>query len=197
MLESKINKISIFNKELSYIKNTRFLDNVKIIIELLPDYFFEIPASSTGKYHPKFALGNGGLVRHTKAAVTIAYNLLNNKTVNKFTDDEKDLIVIALLLHDSFKSGFPQEKYSRADHPLLVVNFLKENRGLLNFENQEFEYLCDCIASHMGEFNKDYRGNIILSLPKTKEQRFVHMCDDLASKKFLNISFDENNNITE
>lgn len=197
MIENKIDKVSVFNKELSYIKNDRFLNNIKTIIKMLPDYFFEIPASSTGKYHPKFALGNGGLVRHTKAAVTIAHNLLNNKTVNKFTDDEKDLIIMALLLHDSFKSGYPQEKYSRADHPLLVVNFLKDNKDTLNFEEYEFEYLCGCIVSHMGEFNKDYQGNVILPLPKTKEQRFVHMCDDLASKKFLNMNFDENNNITE
>ena len=112
MIESKLDKISVFNKELAYIKNERFLDNTKTIINMLPDYFFEIPASSTGKYHPKFALGIGGLVRHTKVAVTIAYNLLNNKSINNFTNDEKDLIVIALLLHDSFKSGFPQEKYS-------------------------------------------------------------------------------------
>ena len=47
----------------------------------------------------------------------------------------------------------------------------------------------------MGEFNKDYKGNVILPLPKTKEQRFVHMCDDLTSKKFLDIKFDENNNV--
>jgi len=195
MIESKLDKISVFNKELTYIKNERFLDNIKTIINMLPDYFFEIPASSTGKYHPKFALGIGGLVRHTKVAVTIAYNLLNNKSINNFTNDEKDLIVIALLLHDSFKSGFPQEKYSRADHPLLVVNFLRENKGKLNFEDSEFKYLCDSIASHMGEFNKDYKGNVILPLPKTKEQRFVHMCDDLTSKKFLDIKFDENNNV--
>ena len=48
------------------------------LIELLPNYFFEVPASSTGKYHPEFALGDGGLIRHTKVAVRIAYELLNN-----------------------------------------------------------------------------------------------------------------------
>ena len=195
MTESKINKIKVFNNELTYIKNERFLNNVKYLINLLPDYFFEIPASSTGKYHPSFALGNGGLIRHTKAAVTIAYYLLNNKSTNNFTNDEKDLIIIALLLHDSFKSGYPQEKYSRADHPLVVVNFLREHKENLSFSAEEFKYLCDSIASHMGEFNTDYKGNVILPLPKTKEQRFVHMCDDLASKKFLNIKFDENNNV--
>ena len=64
-----MNKVEIFNKEYTYIKNKKYIDNLKIMIELLPDYFFNVPASSTGKYHPEFSLGDGGLVRHTKFAV--------------------------------------------------------------------------------------------------------------------------------
>ena len=191
------NKIDIFSRELSYIKSERFLNNVKTIIELLPDYFFEIPASSTGKYDRKFSLGNGGLIRHTKVAVTIAHTLLENNSVSNFTNDEKDLIIIALLIHDSFKSGYPKEKYTRIDHPLLVVNFLRDNKDKLDFTDNEFKYLCDAISSHMGEFNKDYKGNTVLPLPNNKYQKFVHMCDFLASKKFLDIRFDEENNIVD
>ena len=66
-------KEEVFKKELTYIKNNRYKENIKVLINLLPDYFFEIPASSTGKYHPYYATGKGGLVRHTKAAVRIAY----------------------------------------------------------------------------------------------------------------------------
>ena len=74
-------KTEVFKKELSYIKNHKFLNDIKVIISLLPDYFFEVPASSTGKYHPSFSLGDGGLVRHTKVAVRIAVELLNNNSV--------------------------------------------------------------------------------------------------------------------
>ena len=59
------------------------------LIDSLPDYFFEVAAASTGKYHPKYAQGEGGLVRHTKAAVKIAYELLADPAIgNKYTDDE-------------------------------------------------------------------------------------------------------------
>ena len=34
----------VFNKEISYIKNERYRENAKRIVELLPDYFFEVPA---------------------------------------------------------------------------------------------------------------------------------------------------------
>ena len=47
----------------------------------------------------------------------------------------------------------------------------------------------------MGQWNVDYNGNEVLPKPHNKYQRFVHMCDFLASKKFLEVEFDENNNI--
>ena len=64
-----------FIKELEYIKNDDIRGFAKLALENLPDYFFDVAASSTGKYHPTYALGNGGLVRHTKAAVRIAFEL--------------------------------------------------------------------------------------------------------------------------
>ncbi|MBE6153166.1 MAG: hypothetical protein E7166_02915 [Firmicutes bacterium] len=191
MIET-IDKIKTFNTELGYIKNNKYIENTKIILSMIPDYFFKIPASSTGKYHPSFSLGEGGLVRHTKVAVKIGYTLLQSKTTNNFTDNEKDLIIISLILHDSFKSGVIEEKYCRVDHPLIVTNFLKENKDKFTFSDQELNYICECINTHMGEFNTDYRGNVVLPLPQTKHQRFVHMCDLLSSKKFLNINFNGN-----
>ena len=71
-------KHEVFRKELDYIKDDRIRSSCEIILDMLPDYFYEIPASSTGKYHPDFSLGDGGLVRHVKVAVRIAKELLDN-----------------------------------------------------------------------------------------------------------------------
>jgi hypothetical protein len=49
----------------------------------------------------------------------------------------------------------------------------------------------------MGPWIEDYNGNVVLEKPKTKYQNFVHMCDFLASKKFLLVSFNENNEIED
>ncbi len=67
----------MFQEEINYIQNSNIRRSLEIMIEKLPDYFFEVEASSTGKYHPSYALGMGGLLRHTKAAVRIAYELLS------------------------------------------------------------------------------------------------------------------------
>lgn len=189
-------KIEVFKTEINYVKDEERRKDLKILIKLLPDYFFEIPAASTGKYHPDFAQGEGGLVRHTKVAVRIANELLNNNTVGaKFTDKDKDLIIMALTLHDGVKSGMEHSKYTKFDHPLLVSKLIMENKDKLSLEIDDVRKMCSMIESHMGEWTYDsYQQKEVLPKPRTAEQRFVHMCDFLASRKFLNVKF-ENGNI--
>jgi hypothetical protein len=180
-------------REVSYIRNPKYRENANRLIELLPDYFFEVPASSTGKYHPSYTLGDGGLVRHVKAAVRIGHELLENPiTGGKFTNDEKDLIILALILHDGLKSGLVKQKYTQVDHPLLVSNYIKDNKDKLSLTDNEILALTNMIESHMGIWNKDYNGNEVLPIPVNKYQKFVHMCDYLASRKFLEVPFENN-----
>ena len=192
-------KTNYFKKEINYIKDKDLKKDLKTLINLLPDYFFEIPASSTGKYHPKFALGKEGLVRHTKVAVRLAYELLNNNTVgSKFTDCDKDLIIMALTLHDGLKSGLNHEKYTKFDHPLLASKYIMENKEKLSMDIDDLRKMCSMIESHMGEWTYDnYNKKEVLPKPRTAEQRFVHMCDFLASRKFLDVTFNKENNIKD
>ena len=135
-------KSTIFNNELELIKNDRLRRSCEVLLNELPDYFYEIPASSTGKYHPKFALGEGGLVRHTKVAVRIAYEIIKTQSIgNVFTDDEKDLILISLMLHDGLKEGFPKEKYTKFDHPILAANFVKDKANLTELTSEEVKLI--------------------------------------------------------
>ena len=128
-------------------------------------------------------------------AVRIAYELLNNNTVGaKFTDKDKDLIIMALVLHDGVKSGMEHSKYTKFDHPLLVSKLIMENKDKLSLEIDDLRKMCSMIESHMGEWNYDpYQKREILPKPRTAEQRFVHMCDALSSKKFLDVKFEDNN----
>lgn len=191
-----MSKVEVFNKEYSYIKDPKLVKDVKYLVSMLPDYFFEVPASSTGKYHPKYALGEGGLVRHTKSAVRMAYELLNNPIIGgKYTLHEKDLMIIALILHDGLKSGKEKSQYTKVEHPLLASEFIKDNMDQLEMNDEDIEFICEVIESHMGAWNKDFDGNEVLPIPRTKYQSFVHMCDYLASRKFINVEFDNNNDV--
>ena len=191
-----MNKVEEFEVELGYIKDETILEDCRTMIGALPDYFFLVPASSTGKYHPSYSLGEGGLLRHTKAAVRIGYELLQDPCIgNKYTDNEKDIMLMGLLLHDGLKHGIPKERYVRFDHPLLMANYIMEHKADLLMSDEELELLCSVIRTHMGPWTKDYNGEEVLEAPKTKYQNFVHMCDYLASRKCLLVPFDENNRI--
>ena len=70
-----------FKTELYQIESVVLRKLLIRVLNVVPEYFWEIPASSTGKHHPIFALGKGGLVRHTKACVKIATELFRNDIV--------------------------------------------------------------------------------------------------------------------
>lgn len=192
-----MNKEEVFKIELGYIKDYRVRKSCLEMIKLLPDYFFEVEAASTGKYHPPYASGEGGLVRHTKAAVRIAVDLLADACIgDKYTSIEKDLMIMGLILHDGVKCGVPKERYTRFDHPIMMAEMIMDSEDVLELEMEEIEFVCDVIKTHMGPWTTDYNGVEVLEKPKTKHQNFVHMCDYLASRKALHVPFDENNNIS-
>lgn len=126
----------------------------------------------------------------------IAKDLLDNPCIgSKYTSDEKDLMLMALMLHDGLKSGLTHNRYTQFDHPTLIKNYIMDNKDKLELTPDELKFVGRVIESHMGPWNKDYNGNEVLPVPKTKYENFVHMCDYLASRKYLNIKFDSNNDI--
>lgn len=190
-------KEEMFLDELSYIKDDNYQEALLNIINMLPEYWFHEAASSTGKYHPEYALGEGGLLRHSKAAMRIGFELLENPAIgNKYTDREKDLMLMSLLVHDGLKLGLPQEKYTRFDHPILMGKFIVDKREEIGLSEEDAKFMNDVIKTHMGVWTTDYNGNEVLEPPKTKYQNFVHMCDFLASRKSILLPFDEDNKIS-
>ena len=77
-----------------------------------------------------------------------------------------------------------------------MANFIRENKPEFTWNDKEIEFIASVIETHMGEWTLDYQGNEVLKKPSNKYQKFVHMCDFLASRKFLDIKF-SNNDIIE
>lgn len=186
-----MNKVKVFEKELDWIENENIKEFCTKAIAGLPDYFFEVAASSTGKYHPEYALGNGGLVRHTKAALYIAKDLLTLEMFSKkFDSDTKDLIITAIILHDGKKHGDSYSKYTVVDHPVLVAEYVREvNDSIHLLDNEQLKKLFEMIVSHMGQWNTDRYKNEIMPKPTKSCESFVHLCDYLASRKYLLFDF--------
>ena len=161
------------------------------VLEKVDNEFFVAPASSTGKYHPTYALGEGGLYRHTRAAVNIGNDLLNLDIFNGYDELEKDAILCALILHDTCKSGINWDsRYTVHEHPILVEKLIRDT--LDEEDNGEFAArVAPLIASHMGQWTTTRWSKITLPAPDTDAECFVHMCDYLASRKYLEYIFDD------
>ena len=185
-------KKDVFNVELSRIQDEDVRTSTEIILEMIPDYFYEIPASSSGKYHPQFSLGEGGLVRHVKVAMRILEEMFKDKAFGTYDDYEKDLIRMALIIHDGCKSGAYNSGHTLAEHPIIMSKFILDNKDKLLISEDDAKFVSSLVLTHMGPWNTDYEKNVIMPVPKTREELLVHLCDYIASRNFLNVYFEDN-----
>ena len=185
----------IFDNILNTFENDDIKEFAIDRINNFPSYFWTVPASSSGRYHPKISLGNGGLARHTVAVVRFLNHIFGvNEIANKYTSRERDLMRVAAIVHDSFKSGtqadYEQNQQTKFNHPLLVAEYIRRSSGL---PQDELELIAHIVEAHMGSFkttNKYYPG-VELPIPKDKYQIFVHLADYLASRQDIEMVFDE------
>ena len=197
-------KTETFKKVLNMIQTDRIRNFLADCLENVPDYFFEVPAANSSKHHPRYALGKGGLVRHTKATVMVLDQMLRLEVYSEFDDIIKDLMIVALTLHDSHKCGNGPDAETRMvrEHPILASVFVG-NRNFavttLGIEVGKTEAEIDCltidecnlvmnfIERHMGRWNCDRHNNAILPKPETLAENLVHLCDYIASRNFLEV----------
>lgn len=187
-------KSRIFDSLLDTFENEDIKNFANECIETIPNYFWDVGASSTGKYHPQYALGDLGLARHTCALVRFLNHILNIDCYkNEFTSRERDLLRVAGIMHDSRKSGddedYARNKFTKFDHPILAANEIRTIIGFI--PEDEVEFVANTIESHMGQWNTDKRNKTVLPLPENKYQKILHLADYLASRKDIEVLFSE------
>ena len=180
---------------LATIVNEDIREFAKVLVEGLPNYIWEVGASSTGKYHPEFSLGAGGLMRHQIAVVRFLNYFFELEQYNtKFTSREMDCMRVAGLCHDGRKSGeqsdYERSKFTKFDHPLQMANVIRGYEGQY-LNHNELELMAHCVESHMGQWSTDRKSSVVLPKPLDEYQHFVHLADYLASRKDLTMAFDK------
>ena len=193
MLQMK--NIKHFEREINLIVNEDLRMAVKSYMEeAVPDYFWTDGASSSGKYHPKFSQGDGGLVRHTKAVVMFAEELLRMSSYAYMREEYKDYVIAACILHDTAKYGISE--YDKAEYKNHASNaskaFAEYAEHVMDYKPSEF--LLNAIVAHMGQWSTEKEDR-----PFTNIDRCVHMADYMASRSFIDIPqiTEEYNAITE
>ena len=175
--------IKLFEREINLIVDEELRMAVKSYMEeAVPDYFWTDGASSSGKYHPQFAQGEGGLVRHTKAVVMFAEELLRMSSYAYMKEEYKDYVIAACIVHDTMKYGI--DKFDKAEYKNHAAN-AAYYFGEWCFANYGFvcsEFLLNAIRSHMGQWSTEREDR-----PFTNIDRCVHLADYMASRSFIDI----------
>lgn len=173
------------------IENSDMKELAQKLMLTIPEYWYHVPASSSGKYHPEYSLGEGGLVRHTVALVrTLNYMF---ESSDEFNSRERDMLRIAGIMHDTRKSGSQTnyENYyeTKHEHPLLAAEAVRTLKGSSDYNDNEIEIIAQTIESHMGKWTTSKYSDVVLPKPETRMQITLHQADYLASRKDILFTF--------
>lgn len=162
---------SLYNQEIRLLQNKEKQEKtLNLLASSVSEKMKNVPASSSGKYHPPFAQGEGGLIRHSKAVAQAAYGLAGMLNV----PGDKDRFVVAGLMHDMWKLG-PNGNFGFTDpkHGSLAAEALRK-AGLTDE--------ADLAGPHMGNFAKGQYKN---AEKITKfDQRLLNNADWLMSRTY-------------
>lgn len=164
------------------IKTPELREFVNWFRRIIPEHFFHVPASSSGKYHPGCNLGEGGLLRHT---IFVCENfkyitsLESTRMMMNCSQEEYDCMLIACIFHDFMKDGWYNDASAYCYHAKAAAHAFRTSFGAIN--PQYIELIAHCIESHMGQWGEPK--------PNDKYQWLVHLCDYMASRKNINMSF--------
>lgn len=188
---TKEEKLIYFENEINLIQEEDIKKFLTVAVENLDDYVFIREASSSGKFHPLSDLGEGGLLRHIKCVFYIGYDLLQLEHYQEvFSLRDRDLILVSLLLHDVKKYGEPEKNrfHTINTHPILASDWIKCFNLLDNLiPEKDRMKICGCVASHSGQWNTNKAGEEFLPKPSNNMEFFVHLCDYIASRRYLNL----------
>lgn len=161
------------DKEISLIKDAHIKSIVTSCLPFVPDYFWHIPSSSTGKYHPEDENVDGGLVLHTKRVVMVVRMLSN---ALDFDEHTTDVLTAAAIMHDWRKNGEPNTGYTAnahgADWILIASKVWKMN---VMISDPDIKLIANLIACHMGRFDTPFMTEGISSI--------LYLADYIASRK--------------
>lgn len=185
----------LLGEEIDLIKDADLKAFAAHAFKLVPGYFWFIPASSSGKYHPRQSLGEGGLLRHTKIATRVFANTICRSYLEGGTLSQKeaDLCTLAILLHDTFKRGADGKQQYCKPHGAIAANFfLAAGRQYFadnpssTITDDDLKAMCSAIAHHMGPWTVPSNGGRCKAFPEfTLMERLVHTADMIAADRSL------------
>lgn len=147
-------------------------DAIRTFMKGCPDYFWEEPSSSSGKYHSVDERGKHGNWIHTKRVFAEYCNIAESWVeLGAITPRQKEEGKVAALIHDMMKYDWPSENdgHTIRDHDKVAADVA------MNIGDVE-DSVVRMVASHMGPWGKGPN-------PQSKNELLLHTADKSAARK--------------
>lgn len=186
-------KVDTFRKEILKIKSSEIKTFTAGVLKGIPDYFFVLPATSSGRHHNVMDNARGGLVHHTKAVVIALDTLLSiNVYRDMITNDDEsiDAMYSACILHDIAKYGFDYRpsKHTLFQHPIMGAEHIQKYANTHKYTQPWVDQIVRNVMTHHGQWNTSrYYTGITLPTPVNNSDILVHTADYLASREYIQI----------
>jgi len=187
--ETENDVLSQLLDEINLITDDSIVSFVRSVL-LKAQIFWDIPSSFSDKYHPGDEHGVGGNVLHTKRVVRVATILADSYCLS---DDERNIILAACLLHDITKgiADVNDDSCFHYDpmHPYTVATFVQncqlydkehgnDSQSTSLFVSEEsIQSILRLIRCHLGPWSP-----VPETYPITYLDYIVHIADSVASK---------------
>lgn len=184
-----MNKIAVFEKLLDKFETEEMRLYCTDMIEQIPDYIFEIPSSTSGKYHNTTQCLPHGQVFHIIMFAEILNYLLALKcNQEKFkSPQQRDAMRCVPIFHDAIKCGWGGSRYTVHEHPMLAGSWVRETKVNHDIDDKAKEAIARMCERHSGEWTTSKKSKTVLPEPENEMERMIHMCDILSSRNNIDM----------
>lgn len=154
------------------------------MIELIPDYIFTMPSSTSGKFHNATQCQPHGQIYHIIMFGSIMNYLLALKcNKEKFKSPvQRDAMRCVPIFHDAIKCGWDGSQYTVHEHPMLAGQWIRETHVEHDVDDTIKERIARMAERHSGEWTNNKRSTVVLPEPENEMEILVHECDILSSR---------------
>jgi hypothetical protein len=187
-----MDKVKVFEELLNKFETDEIREYCTDMIKEIPDYIFTIPSSTSFKYHNKTQCQPHGQIFHILMFAEVMNYVLGLEYVKEKTNErQRDCLRCTPIFHDAIKCGLNGSQYTVHEHPMLAGEWVRNTSVEHDVDANTKAYIARLCESHSGEWTSTKRSKTILPKPENDEQFFVHMCDYLASRSNLDMTYSD------
>ena len=185
-----MDKVKVFEGLLNNFETDEIRDYCADMIKEIPDYIFTIPSSTSLKFHNKTQCQSHGQIFHILMFAEVMNYVLGLEYVTEKTNErQRDCLRCTPIFHDAIKCGLNGSQYTVHEHPMLAGEWIRNTSVEHDVDADTKAYIARLCESHSGEWTSTKRSKTVLPKPENDEQFFVHMCDYLASRSNLDMTY--------